>query len=103
MLHDQTCTNICFKCLEVCFVKFLSQNKVKILLRLKTCQNCLYQKFPYKNKQIYIFVLCFLNFRAAIKILCAVLFDFKILKLFDFKILKLVQWLHNRYNNTCGN
>ena len=56
---------------------FIIQNKVKILHKVKTCQNSLHQKFPYKNEQIYII---FLNFRAAIKILCAVLFDFKFLK-----------------------
>ena len=55
---------------ESVLVDFISQNKVK------TCQNSLHQKFPYKYEQIYIF----LNFRAAIKILCAVLFDFKLLK-----------------------
>ena len=49
---------------------FISQNKVK------TCQNYLHQKFPHKNEQIYIFW----NFCGAIKILCAVLFDFKLLK-----------------------
>ena len=36
-------------------VDFLSQNKVKILHKLKICQICLYQKFSYKNEQIYIF------------------------------------------------
>ena len=34
---------------EYVLVDVISQNKVKI------CQNCLYQKFPYKNEQIYIF------------------------------------------------
>ena len=34
---------------ESVLVDFISQNKVKI------CQNCLYQKFPYKNEQTYIF------------------------------------------------
>ena len=33
---------------ESVLVDFISQNKVKI------CQNCFYQKFPYKNEQIYI-------------------------------------------------
>ena len=28
---------------------FISQNKVKILYKVKTCQNCLHQKFPYKS------------------------------------------------------
>ena len=28
---------------------FISQNKVKILHKVKTCQNCLHQKFPYKS------------------------------------------------------
>ena len=48
-------TNVCFRCSGVCLVIFLSQNKVKILQKVKTCQNCLCQKFPYKKKQIYIF------------------------------------------------
>ena len=34
-------------------VDFIIQNKVKILHKVKTCQNCLYQKFPYKNEQIF--------------------------------------------------
>ena len=34
-------------------VHFISQNKVK------TCQNSLHQKFPYKNEQIYIFLYFF--------------------------------------------
>ena len=34
---------------------FISKNKVKILRKLKTCQNCFYQKFPYKtNKHIFL-------------------------------------------------
>ena len=40
---------------ESVLVDFVSQNKVKILHKVKTCQNCLHQKFPYKNEQIYIF------------------------------------------------
>ena len=35
-------------------VDFISQ-KVKILHKVKTCQNCLHQKFPYKNEQIFFF------------------------------------------------
>ena len=31
---------------ESVLVDFISQNKVKILLKVKICQNCLYQKFP---------------------------------------------------------
>ena len=50
---------------ESVLVHFISQNKVK------TCQNCL--------TNLYFFYI-FLNFLAAIKILCAVLFDFKLLK-----------------------
>ena len=65
---------------ESVWLDFISQNKVKILHKVKTCQNCLHQKFPYKNEQIYIFFSLF-NFRAAIKILCAVIFDFKLLNL----------------------
>ena len=37
---------------ESVLVDFISQNKVKILHKVKTCQNCLYQIFPYKNEQI---------------------------------------------------
>ena len=40
---------------ESVLVDFISQNKVKTLHKVKICQNCLYQKFPYKNEQIYIF------------------------------------------------
>ena len=40
---------------ESVLVDFISQNKVKILHKVKTCQNCLHQKFPYQNEQIYIF------------------------------------------------
>ena len=39
---------------ESVLVEFLSQNEVKILRKVKICQNCLYQKFSYKNEQIYI-------------------------------------------------
>ena len=42
---------------ESVLVDFISQNKVKILNKVKTCQNCLHQKFPYKNKQIYVLYL----------------------------------------------
>ena len=37
-------------------VVFISQNKVKFLHRVKTFQNCLYQKFPYEKEQVYIFL-----------------------------------------------
>ena len=37
---------------ESVFVDFISQNKVKILHKVKTCQNSLHQNFPYKNEQI---------------------------------------------------
>ena len=40
---------------ESVLVDSINQNKVKILHKIKICQNCLYQKFPYKNEQIYIF------------------------------------------------
>ena len=49
-------------------VDFRSQNKVKSLHKVKTCQNSLHQKFPYKNEQIYIFLYffeflsCYYNF-----------------------------------------
>ena len=47
---------------ESVLVHFISQNKVKILHKVKTCQNSLHQKFPYNNEQIYIFFIFFLNF-----------------------------------------
>ena len=37
---------------ESVFLDFISQ----ILHKVKTCQNRLHQKFPYKNEQIYIFL-----------------------------------------------
>ena len=40
---------------ESVLVDFISQNKVKILHKIKICQNCLYQNFLCKNEQIYIF------------------------------------------------
>ena len=40
---------------ESILVDLISQNKVKSLHEVKTCQNSLHQKFPYKNEQIYIF------------------------------------------------
>ena len=36
---------------ESVFLDFISQNKVKILHEVKTCQNCLHQKFLYKNEK----------------------------------------------------
>ena len=39
---------------ESVLVDFISQNKVKFLHKVKICLSCLYQKFPYKNEQIYI-------------------------------------------------
>ena len=30
---------------------FISQNKVKTLHKVKTCQKCLHHKFPYKNEK----------------------------------------------------
>ena len=44
---------------ESVLLDFINQNKVKILHKVKTCQNCLHQKFPYKNEQIYIFLYFF--------------------------------------------
>ena len=41
---------------ESVLADFISQNKVKVLHKVKTCQNCLHQKFPYKNEQICIFL-----------------------------------------------
>ena len=37
---------------ESVLLDFISQNKVKILHKVKTSQNCFHQKFPYKNEQI---------------------------------------------------
>ena len=37
---------------ESVLLEFISQNIVKILHKVKTCQNCLHQKFPFKNEQI---------------------------------------------------
>ena len=37
---------------ESVLVDFITQNKVKILHKVKTYQNCLHQIFPYKNEQI---------------------------------------------------
>ena len=52
---------------ESFLVDFISQNKVKILYKVKTCQNCLHQKFPYKNEQIYIFFIFFSIFELLLK------------------------------------
>ena len=41
---------------EFVLVVSISQNKVKILHKVKRCQNCLYQQFPSKNEQIFIFL-----------------------------------------------
>ena len=46
---------------ESVLVNFISHSKVIILRKVETYQNCRYQKFPYKNEQIYIFSI-FLNF-----------------------------------------
>ena len=40
---------------ESVLVDFISQNKVKILHKVKTCQNCLHQKFPYKTNKFRFF------------------------------------------------
>ena len=39
---------------ESVLLDFISQNKVKALHKVKTCQKCLHQKFPYKNEKTYI-------------------------------------------------
>ena len=58
---------------ESVLLDFISQNKVKILHKIKTFQNCLHEKFPYKNENTYIsFIFFFLIFDL---ILCAVFFD----------------------------
>ena len=44
---------------ESVLVGFISQSKVKILRKVKICQNCLYEKFPHKNEQIYTFSIFF--------------------------------------------
>ena len=41
---------------ESVLLDFRSQNKVKILHKVKTCQNSLHQKFPYKSEQIFFFI-----------------------------------------------
>ena len=45
--------------LQESVIDFISQNKVKILHKVKTCQNSFHQKFPYKNEQIYSFYIFF--------------------------------------------
>ena len=40
---------------ESLLVDFISQNKVKILHKVKIWQNCLYQKFPYKTNKFIFF------------------------------------------------
>ena len=52
---------------EYVLVDFISQNKVKIFHKVKTCQNCLHQKLPYKNEQIYIFFMFFSIFELLLK------------------------------------
>ena len=37
---------------ESVLLDFISQNKVKILHKVNSCQNSLHQKFFYKNEQI---------------------------------------------------
>ena len=37
---------------ESVLLDFISQNKVKILHKVKTCQNSLNQKFPYENEKL---------------------------------------------------
>ena len=46
---------------ESVLLGFTSQNKVKILHEVKTCQNCLHQKFSHNNQETSIFFI-FLNF-----------------------------------------
>ena len=41
---------------ESVLVDFISQNKVKILHKVKICQNCLHHKFSHKNEQNHIFL-----------------------------------------------
>ena len=47
---------------ESVLVDFISQNKIKILHKVKICQNCLRQKFPYKNEKTSISSTFFFNF-----------------------------------------
>ena len=51
---------------------FVSLNYVKILHKVKTCQNCLHQKFPYKNiKSIYFLYMIFRIFELILRaVLC---------------------------------
>ena len=66
---------------ESVLVDFVSQNKVKILHIVKTVKIILIKNFHTKmNKLLLSFLKFFFNFWAAIKILFAVLFDFKLLK-----------------------
>ena len=48
-------------------VDFITQNKVEFLHKVKTCQNCLHQQYPYKNEQIYIFFIFFGIFELLLK------------------------------------
>ena len=52
---------------ESVLLDFISQNKAKILHKVKTCQNSLYQKSPYKNEQIYTFFIFFGIFQLLLK------------------------------------
>ena len=47
---------------ESVLLDFISQNKVKILHKVKNCQNCLRQKFPYKNEKTSISSMFFFEF-----------------------------------------
>ena len=40
---------------ESVLIDFISQNKVQIFHKVKTCQNCLHQKFPYKTNKFRFF------------------------------------------------
>ena len=43
---------------ESVLLDFVSHNKVKILHKVKTCQNC-HQTFFYKNEKTFIFFILF--------------------------------------------
>ena len=58
---------------ESVLLDFISQNIAKILHKVKTCQNCLYQKFPYKNEKTCI---SFIFFSIFALILSAISFDY---------------------------
>ena len=47
---------------ESVLVRFITQNKIKVLHKVKTCQKCLYRIFPQKNEQIFFYFFKFFGF-----------------------------------------